>query len=166
MIGANDKVILDACCGGRCFWFDKKEPHTLFIDNRVREMGHDNHRKNHCIKPDLVADFRKMPFEDKRFKMVVFDPPHIIGKPDAYRMLKKYGWLNKETWETDIKLGFDECMRVLDDYGVLIFKWNETSIKRKKILEVIGKDVLFGHNTRSKNKTHWFCFMKFPEGDF
>ena len=29
----NDKLILDACCGSRMFWFDKAEPHTTYIDN-------------------------------------------------------------------------------------------------------------------------------------
>lgn len=28
------KIILDACCGSRMFWFDKKNPNVLFIDNR------------------------------------------------------------------------------------------------------------------------------------
>ena len=26
--------ILDACCGGKMFWFDKHEPHTTYLDNR------------------------------------------------------------------------------------------------------------------------------------
>jgi len=158
-----DKFILDACCGGRCFWFNKKHPNTLYIDNRVREEGHDEHRPNHCIQPDLVRDFRDLDFPDKRFKLVVFDPPHIISKPEAYRMVKKYGWLNKETWKEDLKKGFDECWRVLDDYGTLIFKWNETSIKTKEVLGVFGRDPLFGHPTNSKATTHWFTFMKIPE---
>ncbi len=28
------KQILDACCGSRMFWFDKKNPHVEFCDNR------------------------------------------------------------------------------------------------------------------------------------
>ena len=27
--------ILDACCGGRQFWFDKENPNVLFADCRV-----------------------------------------------------------------------------------------------------------------------------------
>ncbi|MCT3601566.1 SAM-dependent methyltransferase, partial [Lactobacillus acidophilus] len=26
--------ILDACCGGKMFWFNKHEPHTTYLDNR------------------------------------------------------------------------------------------------------------------------------------
>ena len=28
------KIILDACCGSRMFWFDKENPLTLFADIR------------------------------------------------------------------------------------------------------------------------------------
>lgn len=30
------------------------------------------------IKPDIVADFRDMPFTDATFDLVIFDPPHLI----------------------------------------------------------------------------------------
>ena len=29
------KIILDVCCGGRMFWFDKKNPNALYLDNRI-----------------------------------------------------------------------------------------------------------------------------------
>jgi hypothetical protein len=32
-----DKFILDACCGCRMFWFNKKHPNAIFIDRRERE---------------------------------------------------------------------------------------------------------------------------------
>lgn len=28
------KQILDACCGSRMFWFDKKNPHVEFCDSK------------------------------------------------------------------------------------------------------------------------------------
>jgi hypothetical protein len=28
-----DKPILDPCCGGKMFWFNKNNPHVLFCDN-------------------------------------------------------------------------------------------------------------------------------------
>jgi len=31
------KPILDACCGSRMFWFDKKNPAAIFMDNRELE---------------------------------------------------------------------------------------------------------------------------------
>lgn len=158
----NDKFILDACCGGRMFWFNKNHPNTIFIDNRTREKGHCEWRPNHCVNPDIVMDNRKMDFPDKSFKLVVFDPPHLIGK-EGCAMTKEYGFLIPETWQSDIKRGFDECWRVLEDYGVLIFKWNDASKKRAELLRIIGKEPLFGHPNGSKIPTHWFCFMKIPE---
>jgi hypothetical protein len=158
-----NKKILDACCGSRMFWFNKKQPNTIFIDNREYNKGFIDNRQNRELHPDMIMDFRKLEFPDKSFKLVVMDPPHLIGKKDGCRMTKTYGSLNKETWKEDIKKGFDECMRVLEDYGILIFKWNESSIKRKEILEVLKVEPLFGHPNGSKIPTNWFCFMRFPE---
>ena len=154
------KFILDVCCGLRAFWFNKHHPNTIYLDKRTREKGFDDFRPNFCIKPDMEMDFKNLKFPDKSFKLVVMDPPHIIAKPESFRMVKYYGNLTKETWKNEIKKGFDECWRVLEDYGVLIFKWNETSIKKKEVLKVIGREPLFGHPTNSKCTTHWFTFMK------
>jgi len=158
-----NKFILDACCGSRMFWFNKQQPNTIFCDIRSYNKGFIDNRQNRELHPDFIQDFRKMYFPDKSFKLVVFDPPHLIGKPDGCRMTKTYGCLNKETWQDDIKKGFDECWRVLEDYGILIFKWNDASKKRAELLRIIGKEPLFGHPNGSKIPTHWFCFMKIPE---
>lgn len=48
-------------------------------------------------------------------------------------------------------------MRVLDIYGVLIFKWNEEQIKLKEILNIINYKPLFGNK---RAKTHWLVFVK------
>jgi len=159
------KYILDACCGGRMFWFDKNHPHTIFQDIRNEERGFCKHSPEYSVKPNVVGNFKKMQFPDKSFKLVVFDPPHLIEKGTSI-MSKKYGFYKSlEDLKNDVKKGFDECWRVLDDYGVLIFKWNEGSVKRKEIIELIGKKPLFGQTGASnKNKvvTIWFCFMKIP----
>jgi SAM-dependent methyltransferase len=157
------KFILDVCCGPKLFWFQKEQPNTIFMDNRERERGYNDYRPNREIQPDLIADFRELPFEDNSFKLVIMDPPHIFAKGETFRMVKDYGYLNKETWKEDIKKGFDECWRVLEDKGVLVFKWNEASVKRKEVLEVLEKTPLFGHPNLSKIPTHWFCFMKIPK---
>lgn len=31
------------------------------------------------VNPDVIADFRDMPFPDESFYLVVFDPPHLIN---------------------------------------------------------------------------------------
>lgn len=74
-------------------------------------------------------------------------------------MKAQYGQLSKN-WESDLKQGFDECMRVLRLGGTLIFKWNETQIDLKKILGVFDADPLFGHKSGKASKTHWIVFIK------
>ena len=157
-----EKFILDACCGGRMFWFNKNHPNTLYIDNRQEKAGHITSKSKHSVNPDIVMDFRKLEFSNKSFKLVVWDPPHRTDFTRTSIMAKQYGILNKETWPYDLKKGFEECWRVLEDYGVLIFKWNEKQIKIKEILNLFNKEPLFGH-TGNKHKTYWMCFMKIPK---
>ena len=57
----------------------------------------------------------------------------------------------------DLKLGFNECFRVLKENGVLIFKWNEEQIKLKDVLATTDLKPLFGNK---RAKTHWVVFMK------
>ena len=149
------KPILDACCGSRMFWFDKQNPDVVFMDNRELDDVLCDGRKL-IIKPDVLADFRAIPFPDKSFKLVVFDPPHLISAGENSWLAKKYGVL-KATWRQDIKQGFDECMRVLEDYGVLVFKWSEEQISQKEVIQAIGCKPLFGDR---RTKTHWMVFMK------
>ncbi len=152
------KYILDVCCGSRMFWFDKENPNTVYMDNREIEDTLCDGRKLK-IKPDIVGDFRKIPFEDNSFNLVVFDPPHLKQIGENSYMAKKYGKLNKE-WEIDLKIGFRECMRVLKPKGTLIFKWNEEQIKLKEILNTIEYEPLFGNR---RDKTHWLVFIKTKE---
>ena len=159
-----DTFILDACCGPKFMWNNKNHPNVLYIDIRKEEKGFISRRPNCEIKPDMIADFRNMPFKDKSFKLVVWDPPHIIRKNySKHEMTMKYGILDKETWPDDYKRGFNECWRVLEDYGVLIFKFNDNTIKIEKVLKLFPVDPLFGNLVaNSKSKTKWFCFMKIP----
>lgn len=156
-----DKFILDVCCGAKMFWFDKNNPHVIFQDIRRDELTLCDGRQL-IIEPDIIADFTSQPHPDNSFKLVVFDPPHLDNaNPDAY-MAQKYGSLRRFKWQDDIKKGFDECMRVLEPYGVLVFKWNETRISTNRILEIIDHQPLFGHKSGKASKTHWLCFIKLP----
>lgn len=156
------KLILDACCGSKMFWFDKENPNVEFCD--IREVEKHEYYPNRFIevKPDTVCDFTNLPFDDNQFKLVVFDPPHLINAGEKSWMRLKYGCLEGD-WETMIHDGFQECWRVLDDYGTLIFKWSDVQIPLKKVLEVIDKKPLFGHRSGKHNNTHWMCFLKIPE---
>jgi hypothetical protein len=158
----NKKIILDACCGGRQFWFDKENPLVVFADKRVMPptiVGKGKDQRTRKCLPDKVMDFRNMDEEDSTFSLVVFDPPHLFLGENSF-MAKSYGSLNKKTWKDDIKKGFSECFRVLQSEGILIFKWNESDVPLKEILKLCDYIPLFGHPSGKAQKTHWICFMK------
>jgi hypothetical protein len=161
MINIEGKFIVDVNCGGRHFWFDKKNPNVLFIDIRYRPKGFFKERPNFSIEPDIVGDFRDLKLPSDRFELVVWDPPHIIRKTEERcPITKKYGVLNPKTWARDLKSEFEECWRILKSHGILIFKWSESDKKLKEILDLFPIQPLFGHTTGSRSQTHWLCFMK------
>lgn len=151
--------ILDACCGGRMFWFDKHNPLVTFMDNRKLEDTLCDGRTLE-VKPDIVGDFRNMPYDDETFNLVIFDPPHLLKVGENAWLAKKYGRLNSATWKDDITKGFAECFRVLKKDGVLVFKWNETDITVSEILKLTRHKPLIGHKSGKLNKTHWILFVK------
>lgn len=147
--------VLDACCGSRMFWFDKQHDDVVYMDNRqLQDTLCDG--RTLTVNPDVIADFRSMPFEDNSFYMVVFDPPHLLKAGSDSWLAKKHGRLGPE-WKEDIKQGFNECMRVLKLNGTLIFKWNEDQITITEVLKAIDHKPLFGNR---RSKTHWVVFMK------
>lgn len=150
------KPILDACCGSRMFWFNKNDHRAVFMDNRCVDTTLCDKRKLE-VRPDIVGDFRNMPFPDHSFRLVVFDPPHLLHAGEKSWMAQKYGKLILSSWREDLKQGFSECFRVLEDCGILVFKWNEDQIPAKEILKLTDKEPLFGDK---RTKTHWFVFMK------
>lgn len=156
----NYPPILDACSGARSFWNDKTNPLAMFMDIRRESLELCDGRIID-INPDVIADFREMPFPDNTFRLVVFDPPHLRWCGDNSYMRAKYGRLSKD-YRTDIVKGLKECWRVLKPFGVLVFKWNEEQIKCAPLLKAFGHEPLFGHITGRSGKTRWFCFMKQP----
>lgn len=153
------KTILDVCCGGRMFWFNKHHPSAVFMDCREFEDELCDGR-HFAVKPDIIGDFRKIPFEDNTFNLVIFDPPHLIKVGENSWLAKKYGRLNRNTWKDDLRQGFNECFRVLKENGVLIFKWNETDIRTSEIIALSEIQPLFGHKSGKLSNTHWLCFIK------
>jgi hypothetical protein len=157
MVNVADKKVLDPCCGSRMFWFDPKNKLVLFGD--IRNESHilcDGRALK--ISPDMPLDFRKMPFDDGSFKLVVFDPPHLVNVGKKSWLGLKYGRLNND-WQNDIRDGFKECFRVLAKDGILIFKWNETQVKVLELLSLTDKIPLFGHKSGKAMNTHWITFI-------
>lgn len=152
------KPILDATAGGRQMHFNKSNPNVLYIDKRELEPGSIELQPNFKIKPDLIASFTDLPFDDSTFYLVIFDPPHIKTKAEGI-MTKKYGKLGDD-WEDVLKSGFDECWRVLKPNGTLIFKWWEGQVKVSQIVKLFGKEPVVGHTTGKSGKTKWITYFK------
>ncbi len=158
--------ILDPCCGSRMMWFDKRHHDVVFGDARIetltvtdRSHGRENGKRSIIIDPNLVMDFRALPFRDGEFKLVAFDPPHIVRAGPRSWLAAKYGKLS-EDWRDDMRKGFSECFRVLATDGVLVFKWNETQVSTREILSTTDRRPLFGHTSGRLCKTHWMVFIK------
>lgn len=80
--------ILDPCCGSRMMYFDKQDQRVLFGDIRQEEhylKDRDSIRYLE-VKPDVKMDFTNLPFDNESFRLVVFDPPHLM------RAGKNHGW--------------------------------------------------------------------------
>jgi SAM-dependent methyltransferase len=137
-------------------WFDKHHKSTVFCDIRSEEIELCDGRI-YSVAPDIIADFRDIPFPDRTFSLVVFDPPHLTNVGETSYMRHKYGFLDKG-WKKLISKGFEECFRVLKLDGVLIFKWSDSQIPVGQVVKLSPYSPLFG--TRKGKNSIWICFMK------
>lgn len=135
-------LILDPCCGSRMMWFDRAHPDVVFGDRRReaitvtdRSHGREDGTRTLCIEPDAIMDFRALPYGAETFYLVAFDPPHLVRAGQRSWLAAKYGKLGTD-WREDLRQGFAECFRVLRPHGTLVFKWNETQIKVREVLEL------------------------------
>jgi hypothetical protein len=147
-------------------WFDRQNPDVVFGDRRhetltVTDRSHGNASGTRTlhIHPDVIIDFRELPYGDGTFKLVAFDPPHIVRAGPRSWLAARYGKLATD-WRDDLRRGFAECFRVLEASGVLVFKWNETQIKLKEVLSLTDARPLFGQVSGRRGMTHWLVFMK------
>jgi len=172
-----DENILDATCGGRSIWHSNNKDHddTLYIDKREEPPGFINDGKGTDynpgleIDPDEVQDFRDLPYSDASFNLVVFDPPHIV-RGDGMQTLtgyvtRKFGRLHAETWQSDLRQGFEELWRVLRPGGTLVLKFADESADFGDVLELAPADPLFGTSVNDGTvETRWFVFYKSEGG--
>lgn len=162
----NTPAVLDPCCGSRMMWFDKADPRAVFGDRRSetivvtdRSQRNVSGTRTLQIEPDTLMDFRALPFADGSFKLIAFDPPHLVQAGPRSWLAAKYGKLS-DNWRDDIRQGFAECWRVLASEGTLVFKWNETQVKLREIMPLTPAAPLFGQVSGRAGLTHWLVFMK------
>jgi hypothetical protein len=147
-------------------WFDRGHPDAVFGDRRRetltvtdRSHGRADGTRTLTVDPDMLMDFRDLPFGDNTFRLVAFDPPHLVRAGPRSWLAAKYGKLGQD-WRDDLRAGFAECFRVLHPDGTLVFKWNETQVKLREVLELTPYAPLFGNTSGKKAGTHWLVFMK------
>jgi hypothetical protein len=166
-MSSNQPHILDATASFRAMWIDKKDPDTVYMDKR-RE-----------VKPDIICVWQNLPFVEGKFRTVVADFPHMLyvskGKPMGFNFAEKYGLLEPETWQRDLRQAFDEFMRVLEPLGNLQLKWNDNHISNGRFLACFpfkpkfGSQVRFSNGVKRKGSTEprsvtsWFYFER-PKG--
>lgn len=140
------------------FWFDKDNQLVDFQDIRD-EVCKLSDGQLCIVKPNIIGDFTKMDMPDRSYKLVVWDPPHLVWAGETSNLYKMFGKM--DDWKNDLRKGFQECMRVLDDYGILIFKWSDVQLKVKTVIKEIGQTPLFGHKT--SRHCIWMVYMKIPK---
>jgi len=109
--------ILDSTVNGGRFWRGSKR----------RIIGLDFELKH---KPSVVADNTRIPFCDRSFDVIVYDPPHIPnqGKDKSKDFNTRFGLGNRSTKEFDYSFSHTyppfvkEAFRVLKPEGILLCK--------------------------------------------
>lgn len=94
--------------------------------------------------------------------------PYRVGSyPDAASMCpncgknswlaKKYGKLDKDTWQETLSKGLSECLRVVKPGCVVAMKWSERDIKTTELLKILPQKPVLGDKT---GMTRWLFFVR------
>ena len=153
--------VLDPCCGSRKFYFDKQSKVVLYGDIRDESYVQCDGRTL-TVAPDAVMDVTNLPFEDERFSLVVYDPPHLKYAGKNSYMRQSYGVLPEGDPVEFLSNGFRECWRVLKKNGTLIFKWNTNQVSLPVVLNALPVKPLFGNRKPGgkRGETYWMVFFK------
>ena len=121
-------MILDATVGAGSIyagWNKKLGDRLVGIDIRKGDFSYKfsaNWSRNRIIvRPTVLADMKYLPFPDRLFEAVIFDPPHIAAGLTGW-IGKRYGsWTQRTTIQT-LRAVDKEFKRVLRPGGLLILK--------------------------------------------
>jgi tRNA G10 N-methylase Trm11 len=146
----------------------------------------DRHRELY-IKPTIYADSQQLPFKDKSFDIILFDPPHqwassekipVYGAPYRKKILLTMGikghtyygveqYKNRRQLIRYIYQSQKEFKRVLKDDGILMLKWCEVEIPLDRLLQVFEDwrelmriPVKSQQQTMGEKQTYWVMMEK------
>ena len=170
--------VLDATAGNRVVWRCKDPDGIIFLDLEKRLER----------KPTIFADNRCLPFRDKSFHTILFDPPHawafksiFWGFPDRETFSRNhpndprqyptyYGMERYRTKSALLKAIYEaqrEFLRVLVDDGLLWFNWSELKMEANRILvlfdewtELIRLRVVSPNQQLSDCTNYWIALAK------
>ena len=169
-------TVLDATAANRHLWDEKFYEMVLYMDIEPALQ----------IPPDLLGDNTQTGFPDKRFKIEFYDPPHSWGATSGIYTLKNHeeskaywkkydrpayvrktpGYYGLDKYKTKQDLlnhvgrAQKELHRILEDGGLLIFKWCEVEVPLREVLKLTPEKPLFGHKVGKLMRTHWIAFLK------
>ncbi len=147
-----------------------KNPHNVVFMDREPGLR---------IKPDVIADFRYIPFKNGLFDFVVFDPPHLIntgglrtkwlhsdpfeGRTEFFERgsypRKTYGswwgfFKSGQQMRESIMMATDEIHRVTTINGLLHWKWNNSMRKMIDVIVSFGQKWIELYRTDRQTGTH------------
>ncbi len=172
-------MILDASSGNRKIWASKNSENIIYLDIQ-KELE---------VKPSIFADNTKLPFQDKTFDSIFYDPPYawnfksmFYGYPNEKVLREKYSeikrkgvpsyygverYKSKDAVLSHIFKALREFDRVLKDDGLLWMKWNEIRLTLDRILplfdnwtELLRFELKDRSQTLSETQTFWLAFQK------
>lgn len=110
---ADDFVTYDPTYGSGGFWkLWRPRPGFLWFSDKNPEVATDV----------IPVDFTAMPWPDRHFDAVVFDPPYKLNGTPGHPSDERYGVHNKMRWQDRMQLirdGLTECIRVSNRYVLL-----------------------------------------------
>lgn len=174
----NQATVLDATAGNRSMWKTRESDYVLWIDIES-ELSE---------QPDLIMDCTKTNFEDGRFHTIFFDPPHSYGhtkntgvhQTPSRDIMREKGWgtgayygfdkySSKTAWLSFINKAQEEFYRILNDDGILWFKWGELRSTLDSILPFFKRWMVMmrfevAYRGQVKGcRTWWVALMKNSE---
>lgn len=112
--GPDSLRALEACCGHRREWHREKPRRTTFGDLLID------------VRPEVVLDFKALPFREDSFDVIFFDPPHLIRSEKWNQLSDRYlhfgHWETRRQWEEALDAVNSEFARVARSGAVLHVK--------------------------------------------